>query len=173
MRGFLLFVLYVILELALAIWIASLVGWLLVIGLTFAGFVLGLLVIQNASQRTGTVLRDAGQGRPIATDKIADAGIMFVAGGLIAIPGFLTDAIGLLLLIPPVRKLTRRFGSLAFSRWVRRRGMSVVTTTVAGETVTRVVPGDVVVGDVIRHEDTPPSDYPDDPDSPRRELPPQ
>lgn len=174
MRGFLLFVVYVIAEFAVAAWIASMAGWLLVIGLTFAGFVLGLIVIQNASMKTGAVLRQAGQGSNLDTDQIADAGIMFVAGGLIIIPGFITDVVGLLILIPPIRRATRRFGRAAFSRWVRRRGMSVVTTTVNGETVTRVVPGDVIVGDVIRHDDDP-SSGPTRPynEGPPPELPPR
>ena len=68
-------------------------------------------------------------------------------------PGFITDVIGLLLLIPPVRSVAKKLGLFGFARWARKQNMSVVTTTYEGTTVTKVVPGDVVVGDVIRRED--------------------
>ena len=51
MRTFAIFIGYVVLEFVVAIWIASLVGWLMVIGLTIAGFALGLLVMTNMAPR--------------------------------------------------------------------------------------------------------------------------
>ena len=45
---------------------------------------------------------------------------MFGAGVLIAIPGFITDVIGLLLLIPPIRRGAKRLGLFGFARWARK-----------------------------------------------------
>ena len=56
-------------------------------------------------------------------------------------------------ILPPIRRGAKRLGLFGFARWARKQNMSVVTTTYEGTTVTKVVPGDVVVGDVIRRED--------------------
>lgn len=67
----------------------------------------------------GIVLRSMGQlveGR-VPTDEMINGGIVLVAGALMLTPGFLTDAVGLLLLLPPVRAALRLF----IRRRVRRR----------------------------------------------------
>ncbi|MFA7265986.1 MAG: FxsA family protein [Candidatus Nanopelagicales bacterium] len=155
MRGLAVFVAYVVVELLVAIWIASLVGWLMVIGLTIAGFVLGILVFSSAGTQAATAMREASATGQAPEGGVASSATRFVAGILIMVPGFVTDIVGLLLLIPPIGKLARRLGVLGFTRWARKQNMSVVTTNIDGTTVTRVVPGDVVVGDVIRREDSP------------------
>ncbi len=157
MRGLAIFVAYVVIELLVAIWMASLVGWLLVVGLTVAGFVLGLLVLSSAGTQASSALREASATGKAPEGSVADSATRFFGGVLILIPGFATDLIGLLLLIPPIGRFARRLGVLGFTRWARRQNMSVVTTTVNGATVTRVVPGDVVVGDVIHRDDAPTS----------------
>ncbi|NQU36377.1 MAG: FxsA family protein [Actinobacteria bacterium] len=179
MRGFLVFLVYLIIEISVAIWLASMIGWLLVIGLTIAGFVLGVIVIQNAGLRAAQSLRQASEHQQQADGaEVGDSGIKFVAGTLIGTPGFVTDALGLILLIPPIRKLARKGAALWFVRWARGKNMSVVKTTVDGATVTRVVPGDVVVGDVINRQDastdSPAPTSPDgstSSDDPRGEIP--
>lgn len=141
-------------------WLASMIGWLLVIGLTIAGFVLGIVIIQNAGLQAAQSLREASEQQQQAdVSEVGDSGIKFVAGALIGTPGFVTDGLGLILLIPPIRKVARKGAALWFVRWARGKNMSVIKTTMDGTTVTRVVPGDVVVGDVINRQDaTPDSD---------------
>lgn len=153
MRGFAIFLGYLIIEIAVAFWLASLVGWLLVIGLTIAGFALGVIVMSSAGTQAAAALREASATGTAPTGSVGSSATRFIAGVLIATPGFVTDVLGLLLLIPPVGGLARRLGVLGIARWARRQNLSVVTTTVQGETVTRVVPGDVIVGDVIKRED--------------------
>jgi len=179
LRGFIVFLVYVAIELAVAIWLASMIGWLLVIGLTVAGFVLGIVVIQNAGLQAAQSLREASETQQQADgSEVGDSGIKFVAGALIGTPGFVTDVLGFVLLIPPIRTVARKGAALWFVRWARGKNMSVIKTTVDGTTVTRVVPGDVVAGDVINRQDaTSDSDDPTSPgDSgsardPRGELP--
>lgn len=156
MRALAVFVAYVVVELLVAIWIASLVGWLLVFGLAIAGFVLGILVLSSAGTQAATALREASASGRAPEGSVADSATRFFAGVLIMIPGFVTDVVGLLLLIPPIGRLARRVGVLGFTRWARKQNMSVVTTTIDGTTVTRVVPGDVVVGDVIHRDESAP-----------------
>lgn len=170
MRGFIAFLVYVIVELTLVFWIASLFGWLLVSGLVVAGLAFGLVIMKNAGTQAAAVLREGSRTGKLPEGGVGDSGLLFAAGGLIFIPGFVTDIIGILLLLPPVRKLTRRWGAGLISRRLRAQGMSVVTTTVDGKTVTRVVPGDVVAGDVIRRTDDAPGTTPPT-NGPRKQLP--
>jgi len=179
LRGFIVFLGYLIIEIAAAIWLASMIGWLLVIGLTIAGFVLGIVIIQNAGLQAAQSLRAASEAQQQADGaQVGDSGVKFVAGALIGTPGFVTDALGLILLIPPIRKVARRGAALWFVRWARGKNMSVIKTTVDGTTVTRVVPGDVIVGDVISRQDATPdsnpradSDGSKTPNEPPSELP--
>ena len=67
----------------------------------------------------GILARSMGQlveGR-VPTDEMINGGIVLVAGALMLTPGFLTDAVGLVLLVPPVRGALR----LLIRRRVRRR----------------------------------------------------
>lgn len=161
------FLAYVFIELMLLVLVASWIGWLAVIGITFAGFLLGMIVIRDASVNASQLMSRANAGEQIESRRLGDAGLKFLAGVLIMVPGLLTDIVGLLLLIPFVRRLARGLGIAAFARWATRRNMSVVTTNVDGVTVTRMVPGDVVAGDVIRR-----SEPGSNPEPPYRQLDP-
>jgi UPF0716 protein FxsA len=49
-----------------------------------------------------SIQRDLAEGR-VPSQGLMDAVIILVAGGLLAAPGFITDLLGLALLLPPVR----------------------------------------------------------------------
>jgi UPF0716 protein FxsA len=59
--------------------------------------------------------------------EIADAGLILVGGMLLLIPGFVTDAVGLIFALPFMRPLTRRF-----LRWYFARRVRVVTLGAPG-----------------------------------------
>ena len=42
-------------------------------------------------------------------NELIDGGLVFAAGVLLLVPGFVTDAVGLLLLFPPTRAVFRHF----------------------------------------------------------------
>jgi len=44
----------------------------------------------------------------LPTDQGVDGAVLLAAGTLLVVPGFVTDAVGLVLLLPPVRHLVRR-----------------------------------------------------------------
>ena len=89
---------------------ALLVVLLSALGVTFLRLRTGGLV-------RSSIARFQHEGRVDAGD-IADRSLVVAAGLLLVVPGFVTAALGLLLLIPPVRALVRpllltRFASLA------------------------------------------------------------
>jgi len=52
-------------------------------------------------------VKESLQGGRIPTDDLADGAMIFFASALMLTPGFLTDGLGLAMLIPPVRALLR------------------------------------------------------------------
>lgn len=105
-----------------------LIGPYLGVGGTLAEIVLtgmlGMAVIRRQGFETLIRLRTTAQSGETPLPVLVDGGARVLAGLLLAVPGFFTDAIGLLLLIPPVRRLAVA-GAL---RWLARAGARVRTT---------------------------------------------
>jgi len=76
------------------------------------------------------------EGR-VPTVEVADGAMILLAGALLLTPGFLTDVVGILLLLPPTRATARRLTPRLAARRMRRRGRRVVvdgTARPAGST---------------------------------------
>lgn len=154
-------VVYPLTEFLLARWAASYVGWTAVVLAVLLFFVLGVALMRRAGGAAARALQSGARTGALPGGEVGDAAMLFLAGLLVCIPGFLTTAVGLVLLVPPVRRLVRGVGGRALSRRVRASGFSVVESTLRdGTTVTRIVPGDVVEGEVLDRQD---GDAPDGP----------
>ena len=101
------------------------IGWLLATAILLGTSVLGaqLLRIQGRSA-IERVSRAVSERRAPAAAAI-DGVLGFLGGMLLVLPGFLTDALGALLVLPPTRALTRRW----LSRHYSGRTMRFVATT--------------------------------------------
>ncbi len=64
--------------------------------------------------------------RRMPTDHLADGALLLGAGVLLTVPGFVTDAVGLVLLVPPVR---RGVASVLRRRWSRKGRVVAATYT--------------------------------------------
>ncbi len=100
-------------ELAVLIKTGQVIGvWATVALVIGMGFV-GLLVL---SRQSFTVLRKTlesmSEGRP-PVEPVLDGLFLMLAGGLLVMPGLLSDAVALVLLVPPIRR--------AIARWSIRR----------------------------------------------------
>ena len=109
----LLFLLFPLLELVLLVLAGRAFGGLAVLlWILFTGAV-GLAVLQRAGWRRGGM--SAGVS-PAA--QLADGMMLGSAGFLLFLPGLITDALGLLLLLPITRRcVAGLFGRLVSSRW--------------------------------------------------------
>ena len=126
MFGFLLLAFIVVspIEIFLITQVAGQLSWpttlALVIGISMAGAWLvkreGLGVINR--------IQSAFQGGKIPRDELADGAMIFFASALMLTPGFLTDALGLALLIPPIRALLRPFVVNFFKKRVQLKAQS-------------------------------------------------
>ncbi|MEM9561279.1 MAG: FxsA family protein [Actinomycetota bacterium] len=104
---FLAFIVLPVIEIWLITQVAGQLGWPLaivaVIGVSLAG---AWLVRREGIGVINRVRRSLEGGR-LPTDELADGAMIFFASALMLTPGFLTDALGLALLIPPIRALLR------------------------------------------------------------------
>jgi UPF0716 protein FxsA len=98
-----------VLEVFVFIEVGGAIGWLLAVLLLLGTSVLGarLLRIQGRSaiERVALALSEHRAPGPPAIDGL----IGFLGGALLVVPGFVTDALGLLLVTPPTRALARRW----------------------------------------------------------------
>ncbi len=180
--GLLLVVVYPLVEILVAIWIAGLIGWGAVLALLLGGVVLGAMLMRWGGAGAVGALRQSARAGELPGGEVGDHALLFLGGLLIAIPGFVTDAVGLLLVFPPTRALVRKSAGVTVGRRLRAGGFTVVQSMgTGGSRVSRIVPGDVIPGEVV---DPAPSADPGPPrtrdsgpgglagDGPPRQLPP-
>lgn len=104
-----------LLELAAFIAVAAQIGFLPALALIAAGSFAGVLILRQAGgNHIARVKVALGEGSFTALQADGRGGLILLAGILLAIPGFITDALGLLLLIPPLRQaIAAAFGRAA------------------------------------------------------------
>ncbi len=152
--AFVVFILIPIAEIAVAIAVADQIGWgwtlLTLLGLS----VLGVVVIRGTfrAAREIAITTPSVSAAPAAGARAADAGFRLLGGFLLVIPGFITGAIGLLLLLPPVRGLAR----IAAGNAMIRRYPSMQTTLIRVRVMTD--PDNVVRGQVVDPDQPPRGD---------------
>jgi UPF0716 protein FxsA len=94
--------LYVIVQVAQSIGVLETIAALIVISAIGAWLVkaAGLSVLVRIQQQMAA-------GR-VPTNELVDGGILLFAGALMLAPGFLSDVLGILLILPPTRAVVRR-----------------------------------------------------------------
>ncbi|MEV5448253.1 FxsA family protein, partial [Streptomyces sp. NPDC052644] len=112
MRRYLRFVppallLAVVAELAVFIGVGRAVGFGAAVLLVFAASLLGLVLLRREGMRAWRGFRTSVESRQPPGRQVTD-GLVGLAGALLlAIPGLLSGLVGVLLLVPPVRRLAR------------------------------------------------------------------
>jgi UPF0716 protein FxsA len=105
---FILLILWPVLELIVAIQVAHLIGVLDTIVLLILTWPIGSWALRSQGRAAWQRLSVAvSQGRRPARE-VLDGALILAGGLLLIIPGFITDVIGAVLLLPPTRALTRR-----------------------------------------------------------------
>jgi UPF0716 protein FxsA len=126
-------------EIAVMVQVADWIGFLNMVGLLLVVSVAGIFVVRHQGTSAWQRIRaDLQMGR-MPSASLVDGALILTAGVLLVIPGFVSDAIGLLLLLPPVRHLVRAWLSRRF-----RVRVAVATGGGHGPGTTRRYPGDVI-----------------------------
>lgn len=116
-----LFIAVPILELWVIIEVGGLIGVVPTLLLLLADALLGSLLLRQQGRGAWQRFNAALAERRFPGREVADGLMIAVGGTLLLTPGFLTDIVGLLLLIPPTRAIARRI----LRRLVARRFLVV------------------------------------------------
>jgi UPF0716 protein FxsA len=112
-------------EIALLVALAHQIGWPLTVLLVLVTTVLGGWLLRREGSRAWRALRDAAAAGQPPGSEVSNGLLGLLSALLLVLPGFLTDLVGLALLIPPVRRGAR----LGVRRLTERR----VSSSVAGD----------------------------------------
>ncbi|WP_399137115.1 FxsA family membrane protein [Streptomyces sp. NBUA17] len=158
--------------LVLEIWLLTVVAGassgFIVFLLLVAGVVLGSVVIKAAGRRAfrnlTETLNQQQSGTPTEARPGSEGnGLMMLGGLLLILPGLVSDALGLVMLLPPVQKAVSRYAQRTVERKLRDAGPGTLGDAFRQARMHRP-DGKVVPGEVVR-------DAPDD-DTPQGPRPP-
>jgi UPF0716 protein FxsA len=114
---FLLFLVVPFAELFVLIQVGQVIGALPTIGLLIAISVIGAWLVKREGFATLARARERIDAGQVPGREIVDGVLILFAGALLVTPGFLTDVLGVLLLLPPIRAALRG----ATVGWLARR----------------------------------------------------
>lgn len=115
---------WLVLEIWLLTLLAGATNGLVVLLVLVAGLVLGSAVIKRAGRRAfknlGETLQQQQSGSVAGPRPNSEGnGLMMLGGLLLILPGLISDALGLLLLVPPVQRAVSRTAERAVERKLR------------------------------------------------------
>lgn len=137
------FVVMPVLEIYVLIQVGQVIGAWWTILLLVLDSVLGAWLIKREGRRAWLALREQVETGRMPHKELADGALVVLGGALMLSPGFVTDALGILLILPVTRPLFRGLLAAYAGRQVVRR-----TGFTAPGNGTRPGP-DVVQGEVV------------------------
>lgn len=130
---FILFILFVAMpfvELALLIYLGQQLGFWPTIAIVLVTALIGAFVLQQQGLQTmRRISQSMASGEP-PIEPVVDGFFLAIAGAFLLTPGVVTDAIGLSLLVPPVRRALARWG---FARLLRNGSFTIHTYGAGGQ----------------------------------------
>jgi UPF0716 protein FxsA len=130
----LVFIVVPIAELYVIIKVADIIGALPTIALLVADSLLGSWLLKTQGSTVWRRFQETMQAGRIPHREVFDGVLVIFGGAFLITPGFITDVLGVLLLLPPTRAV--------FRRWLIRRGgrmfgFSIATGRRGGRPVSR------------------------------------
>jgi len=169
-----LFLIYAVVELVAIGALVSTIGWgwtllallaTLLLGWGLLAPMAGSHLIRRIAQLRSGLTEPSWGHRPLAGDAVSDGALVTLATVLVLVPGLVTTALGLLLLVPPVRKVAGPGLTAIAVRGLRRRVPLITDTTLFGAGARRGYSGDgrdYIDGEVIDVRDVKSPALPDD-----------
>lgn len=136
----LIFVFVPLTDLVLLMMLSSYTGWQFSVALVVLSGILGAYLAKRSSIAVGAKIRERMARGQMSPDLLTDGAMIFFAAGLLLTPGFITDAVGLSLLIP----VCRRWYKTRITNWMKRNFKLQVVQ------MPPTVDPNTVDGDVIR-----------------------
>ena len=134
-----------LLEIYVLVQVGQVIGAWWTILLLIVMSVLGTMLIRHEGGRAWRALTEALRTGRMPASEIADGALILIGGTLMLAPGFVTDAVGLLLVLPLTRPVARRLLTGVVSRRLLAAGpMGPGDARRPGPTDGPVVRGEVV-----------------------------
>lgn len=106
MRPFLLlFLLFPVLELFVFVKVSAAIGFFPALLLVILGSLLGVMVLRVAGLATALRARESLNRGELPAQQMLEGLMLALGGGLLILPGFISDVFGLLMLLPFTRRL--------------------------------------------------------------------
>ncbi|MGC5020204.1 FxsA family protein [Micromonospora sp. DT47] len=158
MRRYLRFVppallLAVLLELAVFVGVGRMIGYGSAVLLVFAASLLGLVLLRREGMRAWRGFRASVESRQPPGRQVTDGLVGLLGALLLAMPGLVSGVVGLLLLVPPVRRLARA----GVQRAAERRVSSMAAADLFGPRRVRVRRGAPTAEPTVDPEVVPPT----------------
>lgn len=104
----LLFILLPLADLWLLLLLSKYTSWQFSVILVIISGIIGAFLARRSSKAVWSKIQNKlGRGE-FSTELLSDGAMIFFAAGLLLTPGFITDAIGLSVLIPPIRGVYKK-----------------------------------------------------------------
>jgi UPF0716 protein FxsA len=132
------FVIVPILEIYVIIQVGQVIGAWWTIVLLIADSIFGSWLIRREGRRAWRALTTALESGRMPAGELADGALILVGGTLMLSPGFVTDAVGIVMILPFTRPVARRLLTRVVSRRLldaRRPGPGPQGPVVRGEVV--------------------------------------
>ena len=117
----LLFIVAPLLELYVILKVGDGIGWHWAILLLAADSVLGAMLLRSQGRAVWRRFNEALQTGRMPHREVQDGVLVIFDGAFLLTPGFITDILGILLLLPPTRAVIRRFAVRTFLRRMELR----------------------------------------------------
>ena len=104
----LLFIAVPIIELAVILQVGDLIGFWPTVGLLIADSILGSILMRSQGRAAWRRFNEAIAARRPPAREVVDGVLVIFGGALLLTPGFVTDIVGILFLLPPTRAVIRR-----------------------------------------------------------------
>lgn len=144
------FVLVPLLEIYLIIQVGQVIGAWWTLGLLIVDSIIGSWLVRREGRRAWTALRDALSSGRMPARELADGALILIGGTLMLTPGFVSDVVGMLAIVPLTRPIARRALTRVVTRHlVRQPG---VPGGWSGPARTEHRPGPPAGGPVIQGE---------------------
>lgn len=153
-------------EVWLLVSVARQIGGVALVAILVAEVLVGAWLMRREGSRAWTALTAAFSTGRVPSGELADAALILAGGMLLMLPGFVTDLVGFLFLLPLTRPLARHLVAFFIARRINRvgpggwgrtgRGPDTSATVIPGETVPDGPSGPTVVSGEIT--DGPPTE---------------
>jgi UPF0716 protein FxsA len=147
----LIFVLVPLADLFLLMVLSDYTGWQFTVAIVILSGILGAYLAKRSSQAVGVKIRQRMLQGQMSADLLTDGAMIFFAAGLLLTPGFLTDAVGLSLLIP----VCRRWYKARVTNWIKRN-FKVQVVQMPPEHDPNTIDGQVVDQPTGQHDESAP-----------------